>query len=203
MDSRDVIAALRRDSWQQVAQKGSHLQLKHPTKPGRVTVPHPKSDIARRNAEEHRAAGRLRAKVKSMTSYIARIHKEPKSDFGVSFPDFPGCVSAGNTLDEARKMAQEALSLHVEGMIEDGEALPEPSSLDEVMSTKSNRDAAAFIVTLPERSSQIVRVNITLPASDLKAIDAFAEVNGLTRSGFLITAARSAMKRTTKSKKAA
>jgi predicted RNA binding protein YcfA (HicA-like mRNA interferase family) len=45
MKSQDVIKALRADGWQQVAQKGSHVQFKHPTKPGRVTVPHPKKDI--------------------------------------------------------------------------------------------------------------------------------------------------------------
>ncbi|RZS48630.1 type II toxin-antitoxin system HicA family toxin [Variibacter gotjawalensis] len=45
MNSRDVIAALRQDGWVEVAQKGSHLQFKHPSKPGRVTVPHPKRDI--------------------------------------------------------------------------------------------------------------------------------------------------------------
>jgi predicted RNA binding protein YcfA (HicA-like mRNA interferase family) len=45
MNSRDIISALQRDGWIQVAQKGSHVQLKHPTKPGRVTVPHPKRDI--------------------------------------------------------------------------------------------------------------------------------------------------------------
>ena len=41
--------------------------------------------------------------------YIAIIHKEPDSDFGVSFPDFPGCITAGRTLDEAKEMALEAL----------------------------------------------------------------------------------------------
>jgi len=45
MNSCDVIAALRADGWQQVAQKGSHVQFKHPAKPGRVTVPHPERDI--------------------------------------------------------------------------------------------------------------------------------------------------------------
>jgi predicted RNA binding protein YcfA (HicA-like mRNA interferase family) len=45
MNSRDLIVALRKDGWEQVAQKGSHVQFKHPTKPGRVTVPHPKRDI--------------------------------------------------------------------------------------------------------------------------------------------------------------
>jgi len=45
MNSRDVIAALKRDGWYEVAQRGSHLQFKHPEKPGRVTVPHPRRDI--------------------------------------------------------------------------------------------------------------------------------------------------------------
>jgi predicted RNA binding protein YcfA (HicA-like mRNA interferase family) len=47
MNSRDVIAALGADGWRQVAQKGSHVQFKHPSKPGRVTVPHPERDIPR------------------------------------------------------------------------------------------------------------------------------------------------------------
>jgi predicted RNA binding protein YcfA (HicA-like mRNA interferase family) len=45
MNSRDIIAALKADGWVQIAQKGSHVQFKHPVKPGRVTVPHPKKDI--------------------------------------------------------------------------------------------------------------------------------------------------------------
>ena len=45
MRLQDIIKALKSDGWKQVAQKGSHVQFKHPTKPGRVTVPHPKSDI--------------------------------------------------------------------------------------------------------------------------------------------------------------
>ena len=45
MQSRELIKKLTADGWRKVAQKGSHVQLKHPTKPGRVTVPHPKRDI--------------------------------------------------------------------------------------------------------------------------------------------------------------
>jgi predicted RNA binding protein YcfA (HicA-like mRNA interferase family) len=45
MDSRAIISALKADGWEQVAQRGSHVQFKHPTKPGRVTVPHPKRDV--------------------------------------------------------------------------------------------------------------------------------------------------------------
>jgi predicted RNA binding protein YcfA (HicA-like mRNA interferase family) len=45
MNSRAIISALKSDGWEQVAQKGSHVQFKHPAKPGRVTVPHPQKDI--------------------------------------------------------------------------------------------------------------------------------------------------------------
>jgi predicted RNA binding protein YcfA (HicA-like mRNA interferase family) len=45
MNSRDVIRALEADGWVEVARKGSHAQFKHPAKPGRVTVPHPKRDL--------------------------------------------------------------------------------------------------------------------------------------------------------------
>ena len=45
MDSRDVVRELKRDGWFEVNQVGSHKQFKHPTKKGRVTVPHPKRDI--------------------------------------------------------------------------------------------------------------------------------------------------------------
>jgi len=45
MKSADIIAALKKDGWSQVAQEGSHVQFKHETKKGRVTVPHPKKDI--------------------------------------------------------------------------------------------------------------------------------------------------------------
>ena len=81
-----------------------------------------------------------------MASYVALIHKERSSDFGVSFPDFPGCVTAGATVDEARLEAEEALALHIGGMIEDGEAIPVPSSLAEVMAGRESREAIAFLV---------------------------------------------------------
>ncbi|HEX2800717.1 MAG TPA: type II toxin-antitoxin system HicB family antitoxin [Phenylobacterium sp.] len=127
-----------------------------------------------------------------MTDYIALLHKDPDRDYGVSFPDFPGCISAGPTLDEARSMAAEALAFHVEGMMEDGEAIPEPSSLEAVMRDAENRDGVAILVDLPQ-APKIVRVNITLPDDALREIDAYAEAQGYTRSGFLLKAARQAL----------
>ena len=74
-----------------------------------------------------------------MTDTIPLIHKEAESDFGVSFPDFPGCVTASRSLEEARARTAEALALHVEGMIEDGE--PPPARLG---SQRSGRITLAF-----------------------------------------------------------
>jgi predicted RNase H-like HicB family nuclease len=71
-----------------------------------------------------------RAMLLNNMDYIAYLHKDRDSDFGVSFPDFPGCVADGRTLEEARRMAAGALSLHIKGVIEDGDAVPAPSNLD-------------------------------------------------------------------------
>jgi predicted RNase H-like HicB family nuclease len=66
----------------------------------------------------------------------------------VSFPDLPGCVTAGSTLDEAREMAAEALALHLDGLEEDGVAIPAPSSLAEVIAEPENRDGLVMPVRL-------------------------------------------------------
>lgn len=128
-----------------------------------------------------------------MNHYIGLIHKEAASDFGVSFPDFPGVVTAGTDLDDARAMADEALSFHIEGLVEDGEAVPEPSSLEAVMADPANRDAVAILVSVKTDAKKAVRVNITLPEDVLKQIDTFAEAHGFTRSGFLAKAATQAI----------
>jgi predicted RNase H-like HicB family nuclease len=129
----------------------------------------------------------------TMRQYIALIHKDPDSDFSVSFPDLPGVVTAGRTLDEARDMAAEALAFHLEGMAQDGEAVPEPSSLGEIMAIAENRNGVAVLVAAPDTEVRTVRVNITLPADVLNEIDRWAEREGFTRSGFLAKAAKKAM----------
>jgi predicted RNase H-like HicB family nuclease len=128
-----------------------------------------------------------------MRQYIALIHKDPDSDYGVSFPDLPGCVTAGLDLDDARSMAEEALALHLAGMVEDEEPTPEPSSLEAVMADRENRDAVAILVKAPPATAKAVRVNMTMPENELDEIDRFAAENGYTRSGFLLHAAKKAI----------
>jgi len=127
-------------------------------------------------------------------AHIAYLHKDAHSDFGVSFPDFPGCATAGKTLDEARVLAGEALALHVDGMIEDGEDIPEPSTLDDLADDPAMKGAVAFLVTLSpyEKSAHI---NITGRARDIQAIDRLAGEAGLTRSAYMVQASLGALQR--------
>lgn len=129
-----------------------------------------------------------------MANYIAIVHKESKSDFGVSFPDFPGCITAGYNIDEAKDMAQDALSLHIRGMLEDGDQLPIPSKLEDIMADPDYTGATAYlVVSVPDARPRTVRVNITLPEMTLKQIDAAAKKRGMSRSSFLVHAAQNAL----------
>ncbi|MDJ0635739.1 MAG: type II toxin-antitoxin system HicB family antitoxin [Xenococcaceae cyanobacterium] len=81
-----------------------------------------------------------------MRYYIATVHKDCDSEYGVQFYDFPGCITAGETIEEARKMANEALKGHLAWMIEDGDKIPTPSSLEIILNDLDHQDAIAFLV---------------------------------------------------------
>lgn len=129
-----------------------------------------------------------------MASYIALMRKDPRSDYGVDFPDLPGCVIAGRTLDEARRMATGALAFHVDGMRQDAQPVPPPASMDAVMADRHNRDAVAFLVDLPERARRAIRINVSLPEDVVQSIDRVST----NRSRFLADAARERLKRRSK-----
>ena len=118
--------------------------------------------------------------------YIAYLHKDRDSDFGVSFPDFPGCITAGKTLEEAHRMAAEALTLHIAGMVEDGDAIPEPSTLDALAEDPAREGAVAFLVHVEPETERTVRINITAREKQVEEIDKLANEAGLTRSAFMV-----------------
>ncbi|MBI4774956.1 MAG: type II toxin-antitoxin system HicB family antitoxin [Deltaproteobacteria bacterium] len=133
-----------------------------------------------------------------MQNYIALIHKDEDSDFGVSFPDFPGCSTAGTTMDEARKFAYEALALRIQGMLQRGEAIPRPSRLEEVLDVPEFSDALAFFVvrvslSVEKPKKKTARVCISVPQDILDKIDAYAKRRDMSRSAFLVSAAEKAM----------
>ena len=120
--------------------------------------------------------------------YIAYLHKDRGSDYGVMFPDFPGCITAGSTLEEARRMAVEALALHIAGMVEDGDTVPSPRTLDDLADDPDMAGAVAVLIAA-ETSDPTIRFNITARESQLAAIDRVAKASGMNRSAYLVFAA--------------
>jgi predicted RNase H-like HicB family nuclease len=84
-----------------------------------------------------------------MAGYIALVHKDVGTSYGVSFPDVPGCVSAGDTFEQAVSNAAEALSGHFAAMKADGDPIPAPRSFEALKRDATFADdAAGAIVTM-------------------------------------------------------
>ncbi|OYD80121.1 hypothetical protein CHT98_32930 (plasmid) [Azospirillum brasilense] len=78
--------------------------------------------------------------------YYPAILTSVEDGLTVTFPDFPGCISFGQSLDVAAAQAEAALALHIAGMIEDGDALPTPSALDAVPADPDEIEAGRLLV---------------------------------------------------------
>ncbi|CDZ28921.1 type II toxin-antitoxin system HicB family antitoxin [Neorhizobium galegae] len=125
-----------------------------------------------------------------MKYFIALVHKDSDSAFGISFPDLPSVFSASDVDDDLTANAIEALRLWAED-----DPLPVPTSYEELMSrTEIRAELAngAFLARIPfiEDDTRVVRANVTFEKGMLDAIDAAAKERGLTRSAFLASAAR-------------
>lgn len=79
--------------------------------------------------------------------YPAILEGDADDGFSVYFPDLPGCTSAGDSANEAALGAQEALSLHIDGLQSEGLALPDPSDLSELSADVDTPEAARLLVT--------------------------------------------------------
>ena len=124
-----------------------------------------------------------------MRTYIALIHKDGDSAWGVSFPDVPGCFSAADREEDILPNAIEALGLHL-----DGQDLPEARDVTGIASEHGVAEdlrAGAFLMAVPHvtMAHKAVRANISLDKGVLDAIDAAARERGLTRSSFIAEAA--------------
>jgi predicted RNase H-like HicB family nuclease len=112
-----------------------------------------------------------------------------KAGFSVFFPDLPGLASAGDTMQDAALQAEEALQLHIDGMLIDGETLPEPRSLDRIPRDPAVKEVARILVRVDVPSTKALRLNVTLPEDLVHRIDAHAN----NRSRFLAEAAERAL----------
>jgi predicted RNase H-like HicB family nuclease len=123
---------------------------------------------------------------------------EPGTDstaWGVAVPDLPGCFSAGDTMDEAMENARQAIDQQVEIMIEDGATIPAARPLSVLQADPEYTGWVWAVVDVPVEKylGPAEKINITVPRLMLTRIDEYAKSHGMSRSGFLVEAARSAM----------
>jgi predicted RNase H-like HicB family nuclease len=129
-----------------------------------------------------------------MAVIVALVHGE-KGAFGVSFPDFPGCVSGGASISEALRRAPEALASHIEAMVDEGFVIPEIRELDTIRASSEFAvdfaDAVLIAVVEAELPGRASRLNISMDEHLVARIDRRARELGESRSGFLAAAAKS------------
>jgi predicted RNase H-like HicB family nuclease len=130
-----------------------------------------------------------------MRYYVALVHKDPESAFGIRFPDLPSVFSAADDEEEIVPNAVDALRLLAED-----EELPVPSSHADILARADVRQElkeGGFLIRVPliEDDTRTVRANITMEAGTLAAIDMAAKERGLTRSAFLASCARKEIER--------
>ena len=126
--------------------------------------------------------------------FVAFVHKDPDSSYGISFPDVPGCISAGDTLEEVSVMGIEALAGHIRWLEADGDPVPTPRSLDDIMADPAlaeDREGAILVAVPVVRDlGSTTRINVSLDLGLLNAIDAEARQRKQTRSAFIASAVR-------------
>ena len=119
--------------------------------------------------------------------YPIVIHKDANSDYSVTIPDFPGCFSAGSTLEEAINMAQEAAECHIEGLLIDSEPIPTPSDIEVHKDNPDFKEGiwALVEVDIGKLSLKSKRINISMSERLIRTVDQYAKRCGSTRSGLL------------------
>ena len=133
MKYRDLIKILERDGWLVVRVAGSHIQYRNPQKSGTITVPgggRLGKDVPR-DVEQYLEAGG--AQPTAAMKYIVVIERADDGSYSAYVPDLPGCVSCGDTEDEARRMIEEAVVLHIESLRQHGETVPPPTARTHVV----------------------------------------------------------------------
>jgi len=129
MKVREILTLLKRDGWFVVVIVGSHRQLKHPEKRGRVTVAgHLADEIHPKTLKTILMQAGLKKTELNIMRYVMIIEPGDKN-FSAYLPDLPGCVVTGETLEQVRQRMHEAIELHLAGMREDGLPIPRPTIL--------------------------------------------------------------------------
>jgi len=112
---------------------------------------------------------------------------DTKHSYGVIVPDLQGCYSAGEDMDEALENAKEAITMHIDGLLDDNETVPMPSSIEKYRKNKEYKDFIWALVEIDPAilDDKVERINITLPKRVLTRLDARAKAAGESRSGYI------------------
>lgn len=107
--------------------------------------------------------------------------------YGVIVPDLPGCFSGADTLNDAIDAAKEAAAAWIDAALDDGQAIPYASTLEEIRKLPEYVGWTIGVIELDDALSDetIERVNITLPKRVLKRLDALARSKGQSRGAFI------------------
>jgi predicted RNase H-like HicB family nuclease len=129
--------------------------------------------------------------------YVALIDGR-KGAYGVAFPDLPGCVAMGRSVDEAIAHAADALRDWVETTAEAGEKIPSPRTIESLrkdaeVAAALAEGAAIASVALVRHTGRPARANMSLDSGVLAAIDDEARRRKITRSGLVELLAREAL----------
>ncbi len=175
------------------------MQFAHPDKPGKVTVDMGVRQIpsGRSNQSFDRLVALAIGSIDMVSQVYALIHEEA-GVFGISFPDFPGCISGGESAEEALARGRETLAFHIAGMVEDGDTIPPLRSFAELQKDKAFNKAAkgAILALVPaDLPGRAARINISIEEGLLDRIDQAAKERGESRSRFLASAAKERLRK--------
>ncbi|RKG37467.1 type II toxin-antitoxin system HicB family antitoxin [Acinetobacter rongchengensis] len=124
--------------------------------------------------------------------YPVYVHKDENTAYGLTFPDFDGCFSAADEMQDIPQMVQEAVELYFEG---EDMALPQPSSPEQWLGDDRFEGGYWLLVNIDTSkiNTKSIRINISMSESLVNRIDAVAKKQHLSRSAFLAKSAELAL----------
>jgi predicted RNase H-like HicB family nuclease len=119
-----------------------------------------------------------------MATFIAIVKRDGNVGYTASFPDFPSCAVSAPTVDHVIARAREALSLHIERLLEANHRICDPTPADAI----ERGDALLLAAVEVPDDLRIAHVDLAIPALSLARIDAFARRRGLTHAALFVEA---------------
>jgi predicted RNase H-like HicB family nuclease len=117
-----------------------------------------------------------------MATFIAIVRTDGRYRYTAAFPDFPGCTADGPTLDDVIARAKEALSAHIQGLLDGNQKICSPAAADAI----ERGDALLLAAIDVPDELRAVQIDVAIPALALVRIDSFAQRRGLSRAALFV-----------------